>query len=78
MTTDQGTDKPVATNKPCVHDSTRRDGLLDSCCLRCGTDGYWHYGHRHDRGHPSGKILIILECPDSNEQSDTVQPERTS
>lgn len=54
------------TRPPCRHDSTRRDGdmALDDHCLRCGADGYWHYGHRHDRAHPSGKVLIVLGCPD--------------
>jgi hypothetical protein len=52
--------------EPCVHDSTRRDGTLDNCCLRCGAAGYWHFGHRHDRLHPSGKILLSLDCPDSS------------
>ena len=52
------------TQKSCQHDSTRQDGTLDDHCLRCGIEGYWHYGHRHDKPHPSGKILIDLECPD--------------
>jgi DNA-binding XRE family transcriptional regulator len=46
----------------CQHDSTRVDGLLDDCCLKCGVSGYWHRGHRHDVGHPSGKVLIRLNC----------------
>lgn len=46
----------------CVHDSTRRDETLDNCCLKCGADGYWHNGHRHDVSHPSGKLLIHLWC----------------
>jgi hypothetical protein len=45
------------------HSSLRLDGTLDSCCLRCGADGYWHEGHRHDLVHPSGKVLIRVECP---------------
>lgn len=40
----------------------RRDGLLDAHCLRCGADGYWHRGHRHDQIHPSGKVLIDVSC----------------
>lgn len=56
---------------PCRHDSSRRDGSLDSCCLRCGADGYWHFGHRHDRVHPGGKVLFVLGC------SDAAEPERT-
>ena len=47
---------------PCRHDSTRVDGTLDCHCLRCGADGYWHNGHRHDRDHPSGKVLFVLDC----------------
>lgn len=46
----------------CTHDSTRVDGTLDANCLRCGVGGYWHNGHRHDRVHPSGKVLFILDC----------------
>lgn len=56
-----------APKPPCRHDSTRRDGTLDNCCLRCGADGYWHYGHRHDRPHPSGKTLFVVGCPDTSE-----------
>ena len=46
---------------PCRHDSIRLDGLLDNVCMRCGADGYWHDGHRHDVTHASGKILFALE-----------------
>ena len=53
---------PRAERKPCRHDSLRGDGTLDDHCLRCGIEGYWHDGHRHDRSHPSGKILFVREC----------------
>jgi hypothetical protein len=49
--------------RDCVHESTRVDGSLDDHCLRCGVAGYWHAGHRHDLRHPSGKILLTIECP---------------
>lgn len=49
----------------CSHDSTRLDGLLDNCCLRCGADGYWRDGGSVDPAaaqerelHPSGKMLL--------------------
>lgn len=46
---------------PCHrHDSTRRDGALDRCCLICGADGYWRNGRRLDEPHPSGKTLFRL------------------
>lgn len=32
---------PPVTKKPCVHDSRRLDGWLDTCCMKCGADGYW-------------------------------------
>jgi hypothetical protein len=51
---------PAAAKKPCYHDSTRGDGTLDNCCLRCGAAGYWHQGNRLDETHPSGKILFRL------------------
>jgi hypothetical protein len=54
---------PAAARRCDEHDSTRGDGTLDDHCLRCGADGYWHDGHRHDRPHPSGKILLTLACP---------------
>jgi|tagenome__1003787_1003787.scaffolds.fasta_scaffold20708201_3 hypothetical protein len=48
---------------PCHHDSTRIDGALDHNCLKCGLEGYWHDGHRHDRYHPSfTKVLFVLDC----------------
>jgi hypothetical protein len=56
--------------KACRHDSSRRDGTLDTHCLLCGADGYWHYGHRHDTIHPSGKILIDLSCPNSSSDNE--------
>jgi hypothetical protein len=56
---------PTTPSAPCWHDSTRRDGTLDCNCLKCGADGYWHDGHRHDEDHPSGKVLIRLSCLDS-------------
>lgn len=49
-----------ATARSHAHDSTRRDGALDSCCLICGADGYWRNGQRLDATHPSGKLLIRL------------------
>lgn len=55
--------------RECRHDSTRRDGTLNDCCHRCGLDGYWHDGHRHDEGHPSGKILFRLACPEPAAES---------
>lgn len=51
----------------CQHDSTRVDGWLDDCCLRCGASGYFKDGHYVDptgkqtMGHPSGKTLIWPE-----------------
>jgi hypothetical protein len=56
------TGSAAVVSEPCVHDSTRADGTLDSCCLRCGTDGYWHEGHAHHVVHPSGKLLVRLDC----------------
>lgn len=53
---------PPQERKACHHDSTRVDGTLDCNCLRCGADGYWHNGHRHDTDHPSGKVLFVLDC----------------
>lgn len=50
---------------PCQHDSTRGDGTLDDCCLKCGTWGYWHQGHRHDKAHPSGKVLFRVACTEA-------------
>jgi hypothetical protein len=53
-----------ADREPCCHDSLRRqDGMFDNTCIKCGADGYWHIGHRHDVVHPSGKILFHLACP---------------
>lgn len=51
---------PSTAKKPCYHDSTRGDGALDNCCLKCGASGYWHQGGRLDEAHPSGKILFRL------------------
>lgn len=48
---------------PCRHDSTRLDGMLGDHCLFCGERGYWHQGHRHDKAHPSGVVLVRLDCP---------------
>jgi hypothetical protein len=45
----------------CDHDSMRLDALLDDHCMKCGASGYWHHGIRHDKAHPSGKILFSLE-----------------
>lgn len=67
-TTDAGPPTPA---RECRHDSTRRDGTLDTHCLLCGANGYWHQGHRHDDGHPSGKVLFSLSCPDSEPETDT-------
>ena len=61
--THRHTAEQLGLRKPCVHDSSRTDGTLDCNCLRCGADGYWHDGHRHDVDHPSGKVLVRLECP---------------
>lgn len=44
----------------CRHDSLRGDDTLDDHCLRCGADGYWFAGTRHDIPHPSGKITFTL------------------
>lgn len=62
MSSSQSGSAPVE-RKPCRHDSLRVDGTLDCNCLRCGADGYWHDGHRHDVDHPSGKVLMVLRCP---------------
>lgn len=49
------------------HDSLRVDGWLDTCCLRCGADGYWRDGDRIDPAgrateiHPSGKTLVAAD-----------------
>lgn len=55
-----------AERKACSHDSTRLDGLLDTCCLKCGADGYWQDGQRRVSGegvaHPGGKILLRPEA----------------
>lgn len=57
----------------CQHDSTRVDGWLDDCCLRCGASGYFKDGHYVDptgkqtKGHPSGKTLIWPERPRGEE-----------
>lgn len=51
--------------RPCRHDSTRVDGMLDDRCLNCGLDGHWHDGHRHDEVHPDCKVLIRLSCLDA-------------
>lgn len=56
------TGSPQPPTAPCRHDSTRHNGTLDDHCLRCGFGGYWHLGHRHDEGHPSGKVLFRLDC----------------
>jgi hypothetical protein len=56
--------QPLADG-PCRHESTRADGTLDERCLRCGADGYWHRGHRHDKVHPSGKLLFRRYCPET-------------
>lgn len=58
---------PAPPRKECRHDSTRRDGALDTHCLKCGEDGYWHHGHSHFKVHPSGKVLVSLGCPDEAE-----------
>lgn len=52
------------TPEPCFHDSTRIDGSLDDHCLKCGAEGHWHMGHRHDKKHPSDKKLFIVDCDD--------------
>jgi hypothetical protein len=56
---------PEAERLPCVHDSLRLDGWLDTCCMNCGADGYWFEGKPAEyaaetkaRIHPSGKILL--------------------
>jgi hypothetical protein len=61
---------PVFDYEMCLHDSERVDGTFDSCCLKCGVEGYWHDGHRHDKVHPSGKILFIVDCDVSMDLSD--------
>lgn len=56
----------AARNRPCRHDSERADGWLDTHCLRCGKEGYWHDGfpvapsgpHMRALAHPSGKLLL--------------------
>lgn len=60
---------PPVTKKPCVHDSRRLDGWLDTCCMKCGADGYWREGSNvlpvdlDAHIHPCGKILLREKTP---------------
>lgn len=66
---------PRRASAPCEHDSSRVDGTLDAHCLRCGANGYWHRGHRHDESHPSGQALLRLECRGLSRRRDRPMPD---
>jgi hypothetical protein len=65
---------PVKERPPCVHDSRRLDGWLDTCCMGCGAGGYWRRGEQithpavgfDAKGHPSGKTLIREQAEEAS------------